>query len=303
MRAKAPACSRARQAAARPHLLRRCPGFRVVPESPESSFATSCGGAGHVGGSEWCDCRALGRGHHTAPIGYLSITVATPLLLGIDEGTSAVKAVLYDEELRPLAEARREKPLQHPRPGWVEQDPQDVLVAVVDAVAELLQQADGELVACGLDHQGESVLAWGAETGGPLTPIVTWQDKRSQEALHRLQAAGRAEEVHERSGMPLDPYFSAGKLTWLLEHEQVVADARDAGTLRLGTVDAWLCEQLGAGFTTDPSTASRTQLAVPGEPDWDPLLLDAFGVPRSALPEIRDSAGDLGSLRHPDWKR
>jgi len=238
-----------------------------------------------------------------ARIGYLSITVTKQFLLGIDEGTSAVKAVLYDEELRPLGEARREKPLQHPQPGWVEQDPQDVLAAVVDAVAELLQQADGELVACGLDHQGESVLAWDAESGGPLTPIVTWQDKRSQEALHRLEAAGRAEEVHERSGMPLDPYFSAGKLTWLLEHEQVVADARDAGTLRLGTVDAWLCEQLGAGFTTDPSTASRTQLAVPGEPDWDPLLLDAFGVPRSALPEIRDSAGDLGWLRHPDWKR
>src|SRR5215207_5195565 len=238
-----------------------------------------------------------------ASVGCLSITVAEQLLLGIDEGTSAVKAVLYDSDLRPLAEARREKPLQHPRPGWVEQRPDDVLAAVVDAVAELLQQVDGELVACGLDHQGESVLAWDAETGDPLTPIVTWQDKRSQEALDRLEADGRAEEVHERSGMPLDPYFSAGKLSWLLEHEPVVADARDAGTLRLGTVDAWLCEQLGAGFTTDPSTASRTQLAVPGEPDWDPILLDAFGVPRSALPEIRDSAGDLGALRHPEWER
>src|SRR5215207_5752934 len=148
----------------------------------------------------------LGRRHHMARIGYLSITVTKQFLLGIDEGTSAVKAVLYDEELRPLADARREKPLQHPQPGWVEQDPQDVLVAVVDAVAELLQQADGELVACGLDHPGESVLAWDAETRDPLTPIVTWQDKRSQEALDRLEADGRAAAVRERSGMPLDPY-------------------------------------------------------------------------------------------------
>jgi glycerol kinase len=227
--------------------------------------------------------------------------VAKTVLLGIDEGTSAVKAVLYDADLRPLAEARREKPLQHPRPGWVEQDPQDVLVAVVDAVADLLPQVDGDLVACGLDHQGESVLAWDGESGDPLTPIVTWQDKRSQEVLDRLDADGGAQRVRERSGMPLDPYFSAGKLTWLLEHDSAVAKALDAGTLRLGTVDAWLCDQLGAGFTTDPSTASRTQLAVPGDPGWDDELLDAFGVPGSVLPEVRDSVGELGSLRHPDW--
>jgi glycerol kinase len=238
-----------------------------------------------------------------ARIGRLSTALPKQLLLGIDEGTSAVKAVLYDADLRPVAEARREKPLQHPRPGWVEQDPQDVMAAVVDAVRELLPQAGGDLVACGLDHQGESVLAWDAESGDPLTPIVTWQDKRSQEALDRLEADGRADDVRERSGMPLDPYFSAGKLTWLLEHDDAVARALDAGTLRLGTVDSWLCDRLGAGFSTDPSTASRTQLAVPGEPDWDAELLDAFGVPGSALPELRDSVGDLGELRHPDWRQ
>ena len=151
------------------------------------------------------------------------------LLLGIDEGTSAVKAVLYDTDLTPVAEARREKPLAHPRSGWVEQDPQDVLVGVVDAVGEVLAAADGEVVACGLDHQGESVLAWEAESGEPLTPIVTWQDKRSQEVLDRLEADGRDAEVRERSGMPLDPYFSAGKLTWLLEHEPAVGRALEAG--------------------------------------------------------------------------
>ena len=220
------------------------------------------------------------------------------LLLGIDEGTSAVKAVVYDTDLRPVSEGRREKALQHPRPGWVEQDPEEVLAAVVGAVADALAGADGEIAACGLDHQGESVLAWDAESGRPLTPIITWQDKRSQEILDRLERDGDANAVRERSGMPLDPYFSAGKLAWLLENDDAVGAARDAGTLRLGTVDSFLCARLGARFETDPSTASRTQL---GAPEWDPELLAAFGVPVEVLPEIADTAGDLGALSHPDW--
>jgi glycerol kinase len=223
------------------------------------------------------------------------------LLLGVDEGTSAVKAVLFDEDLKVVAEARRKKALTHPRPGWVEQDAEEVLETVVDAIAELLRDAPGEIAACGLDHQGESVLAWDAEHGRPLTPIVTWQDKRSQEVLDRLEAEGKADRIRERSGMPLDPYFSAGKLTWLLEHDDAVARARDAGTLRMGTVDSFLCVRLGAGFATDPSTASRTQLSVPGEPDWDPELLEAFGVPGEALPALEDTAGNLGLLSHPSW--
>ena len=225
------------------------------------------------------------------------------LLLGIDEGTSAVKAVLYDEDLKQVAEARREKPLDHPKPGWVEQDPDAILSAVVEAVAELLDGTDEEVSACGLDHQGESVLAWNAESGEPLTTVVTWQDKRSQEILDRLEADGGAEAVRERSGMPLDPYFSAGKLAWLLENDSAVDAARKDDNLRLGTVDSFLCERLGAGFATDPSTASRTQLAVPGEPDWDPQLLEAFGVPGDVLPAIEDTAGDLGVLRHDSWKQ
>jgi glycerol kinase len=219
------------------------------------------------------------------------------LLLGVDEGTSAVKAVLFDTDLKTLAEARREKALTHPKPGWVEQDPEEVLTAVVEAIAEVLGEADGEVV-CGLDHQGESVLAWDAESGRPLTPVVTWQDKRSQEILDRLVADGRADEVTERSGMPLDPYFSAGKLTWLLERDDAVGKARDAGTLRMGTVDSFLCDRLGAAFATDPATASRTQL---GAPEFDPKLLEIFGVPAEALPAIADTAGDLGVLRHDSW--
>ena len=146
------------------------------------------------------------------------------LILGVDEGTTAVKATLFDERLRPVREARRDKVNRHPQPGWVEQDGEEVLRAVVEAVGEVLEHAPGEVVACGLDHQGESVLAWDAESGSPLTPIVVWSDKRSQEILDRV--AGDEERIRARSGLPLDPYFSAGKLAWLLEHDDAVARAR-----------------------------------------------------------------------------
>jgi glycerol kinase len=222
------------------------------------------------------------------------------LLLGIDEGTSAVKAALFDRDLRPVAEARREKPLVQPRPGWVEQDPASVLTAVVEAVAEVLDQASEPVEACGLDHQGESVLAWDVDSGEPVTPIITWQDKRSQEILDRLAAEGREPQIQSLSGMPLDPYFSAGKIAWLIEHDHAVADSAGRGTLRIGTVDSWLCDRLGAGFATDPSTASRTQL---GAPDWEPRLLEIFGVPAGVLPAIADTAGDLGTLRHESWSQ
>src|SRR3954449_13428148 len=171
------------------------------------------------------------------------------MLLGIDEGTTGVKAALFDQRLQPVAEARRDKVNRHPEEGWVEQDGEEVIAAVTESVAELLTGTDGEVVACGLDHQGESVLAWDAETGKPLSPIVVWQDKRSQEVLDRM--GDSEEEIQSLSGLPFDPYFSAAKLAWLLENEEKVQRAREAGTLRMGTVDSFLCDRLGAGFATD----------------------------------------------------
>src|SRR5215217_6523461 len=221
------------------------------------------------------------------------------LILGIDEGTTGVKAVLFDRALRPVREARRDKVNRYPKPGWVEQDGEEVVTAVVDAVAELMADAPGEVVACGLDHQGESVLAWDAESGRPLSKIVVWQDKRSQDVLERM--AAEEEAIRERSGLPFDPYFSAAKLAWLLENEDAVQAARAAGTLRMGTVDSFLCDRLGAGFATDASTASRTQLHTLGTPGFDPWLCERFGIPPEVLPDVRASAGALGTLRHHSW--
>jgi glycerol kinase len=218
--------------------------------------------------------------------------VVAPLLIGVDEGTTAVKAVLYDEKLTPLREARRRKQSRHPHPGWVEQDGEEILESVVDAIAELLDDAPGEVVGCGLDHQGESVLAWDADTGKPLSPVVVWQDKRQTELLAALDE----EAIRARSGLPLDPYFSAGKLAWLLRN-----GVAETPSLRLGNVDAWLTDRLGAGFATDASTASRTQLHRLGDPGWDPWLCDTFGVPADALPPVGDSIGRLGTLSHERW--
>jgi glycerol kinase len=221
------------------------------------------------------------------------------LIMGVDEGTTAVKAALFDEQLRPVREARRDKQQRYPKPGWVEQDGEEVLTAVTEAIAELLADAPGEVVALGLDHQGESVLAWNRETGKPLSPIVVWQDKRSQEVLDRM--ADQEAAIQERSGLPFDPYFSAAKLAWLLENNDAVARAREEGTLRMGTVDSFLSDRLGAGFATDASTASRTQLHALGTPGFDPELCRRFGIPLDVLPEVRESVGELGTLRHESW--
>jgi glycerol kinase len=221
------------------------------------------------------------------------------MLLGIDEGTTGVKAALFDQRLQPVAEARRDKVNRHPEEGWVEQDGEEVVTAVTESVAELLNGTDGEVVACGLDHQGESVLAWDSETGEPLSPIVVWQDKRSQEILDEL--TDKEDEVKELSGLPFDPYFSAAKLAWLLMNNDDVKNALDDGRLRMGTVDSFLCDRLGAGFATEPATASRTQLQRIDKPGWDERLCKIFGVPMDVLPEIRDTAGELGTMKHESW--
>lgn len=216
-------------------------------------------------------------------------------LLGIDEGTSAVKVTLCDLQLQPLASARREKHTTQPGDGLVEQDPADVLEGVLDAVTAVLDEVpEAEVVGCGLDHQGESVVAWERGTGRPLSPIITWQDKRTQAQLDSFDRATSA-RIAALSGMPVDPYFSAGKVAWLLA--QGLPD--DAC---IGTVDSYLCAQLGAGFATDLSTASRTQLARLGESAWDPELCSIFGVRAGCLPALRDSVGALGTLRHGRWR-
>jgi glycerol kinase len=224
------------------------------------------------------------------------------LILAVDQGSSSTRAVVYDSDLRPLASASRPLGTAHPQPGWVEQDPGEILASVVDTVAEVLGSVDARRIsAAGIDNQGETVVAWDAETGKALAPAVSWQCNRSAEIVTRLRCAGHEPAIRGSTGLRLDPYFSAGKMTWLLERVPAVADARSRGTLRLGTVDAWLTAHLAGEPLTDPSTASRTQLFDLDTAAWSPELAALFDVPLGSLPRVVDSAGDLGRLRHPAW--
>lgn len=226
------------------------------------------------------------------------------MILGVDQGTTGTACAAYDGALRPVAEAYRELPNRYPRPGRVEQDPEDVVRTVVEAVGEVLEKIGGprNVEAVGMDNQGETVVAWDSETGRALGPAVVWSDGRGAGITGRLEEAGHGDRVRELTGLTLDPYFSAAKLSWLLENDGAVCGAADAGTLRLGTLDAWLSWRLAGGRSlTDHSTASRTQLLGLRSGAWEPELLDLFGVPEEVLPEVRPTMGDWGELHHPSW--
>jgi len=214
------------------------------------------------------------------------------ILIGVDQGTTGTRTVAFDDRLEPVAEAYRRVAVTHPEPGWIAKSAADVVTSVADTVAEVIAAVGGPQVvtAIGLDNEGETVVAWDPGTGLPVADAVVWGCRRSQPIVDRLAAHGAL--VEDRSGLPLDPYFSSTKIRWLMEN---VADVTQA--TRFGTLDGYLTLRLGDGARTDPSTAARTQLqalAAPGA--WDPELCDVFGVDPATLPEIGPSTGDLGTL-------
>ncbi|HEU4673923.1 MAG TPA: FGGY family carbohydrate kinase [Candidatus Limnocylindrales bacterium] len=230
--------------------------------------------------------------------------MSADLLLAIDQGTTSTRAIAYDRELRPVASAAIPLDTQHPKPGWVEQDPEQIIASVVESVGQVLDEVGGpgRIAAVGLDNQGETVVAWAAGTLRPLAPAIVWQCRRSGPIVDRLRERGLEPAIAARTGLPLDPYFSAGKLAWLLERDARVRVAARDGTLRFGTVDAWLTARLDGGRArTDTSTASRTQLLSLATLDWDADLLGWFGIERATLPSIGPTAGDLGTIRHARW--
>ncbi|HTJ26986.1 MAG TPA: FGGY family carbohydrate kinase, partial [Candidatus Limnocylindria bacterium] len=212
-------------------------------------------------------------------------------ILAIDQGTTSTKGYrLFDDGSLAHVGSRRHR--QHyPHPGWVEFDP----LEVVEAVRELITTA-GPFDALGLANQGETVVAWDARTKRPLHPAIGWQDVRTGERIDELRAAGVEALTLERAGLRLDPYFSAGKMRWLLDHAQDARALLAQGRLRLGTSDAYLLDVLTGTHATDVSTASRTSLLDLTSLRWDEDLCAAFGVPRECLPEIRPTAGDFGAL-------
>ena len=220
------------------------------------------------------------------------------LRLGIDQGTTGTRVVAFDEAWSPVADEYRPVPSEHPRPGWVQKDAAAVVESVRDAVAAVTRTVGaGAIAATGLDNEGETVVAWDAQTLEPLAPAVVWSCRRSEQIVERLRAHGAEDRVRELAGTPLDAYFSSSKITWLLENDDAVKAAAAAGRARFGTLDAYLLARLGDGARTEPSTAARTQLQAIARPGvWDPELCEIFGVDPATLPPIGESTGDLGTL-------
>ena len=220
-------------------------------------------------------------------------------ILSVDQGTTATKALLLDRDARVAASAQRMLAQVYPRPGWVEMDPALIWRSIVETSAETLASAaiDARQVeAIGLANQGESVIAWDRETGDPLYNVITWQCTRTEERCRAMAALVDPDMLRAKTGLVLDPYFSATKMQWLLENVPAVQAAERRGSLLLGTLDSWMIWRLTGGrrFVTDHTTASRTLLFNVHTLDWDPELLALFGVPRWALPDPLPSAAHFG---------
>jgi glycerol kinase len=211
-------------------------------------------------------------------------------ILAIDQGTTSTRGLVFDGEAAPLIVAGLRHRQSHPLPGWVEHDPCELLANVRSCIA-----AAGPIKAIAIANQGESCLAWDAITREPLSPVIVWQDSRTSGTTEALAAAGHAALVARIAGVPLDCYFSASKLAWLVRELPAVRAALTQRRLRLGTTDAFLIDCLTGTFATDATTASRTSLMDLDTLDWDPVLCRLFGVPIECLPPIRPTAGDFGS--------
>lgn len=221
----------------------------------------------------------------------------SPLILSIDQGTSGTKALLVDEQGQVVARGYAPLTEQHPHPGWVEQRADEVWNSVLTAVQACLQgQEARHIAALGLSTQREAYLLWDRLSGQPVSPLLSWQDRRTAQTCAALRQS-QAANVREQSGLPLDPMFSALKGQWLLDAYDPQRQRAKAGELCLGTVDSWLLFHLTGQHVTELGNASRTQLLNIHSLDWDEELLGLFGIPRAALPELRPSDGPFGTVR------
>jgi glycerol kinase len=221
-------------------------------------------------------------------------------LLAIDQGTTSTRAILFDAALVPVASAQQEVPQIYPAPGWVEHDPEAIwstTLATVRAAMARAGAAAKDVAAIGITNQRETALIWDRATGRAIHNAIVWQDRRTAEACAALREAGREGEIAARTGLLLDPYFSASKVAWLLDHVEGARAAARAGRLAFGTVDSFLLWRLTGGkvHLTDATNAARTLLFDIHRGAWDAGLCELFGLPASLLPEVRDCAGDFGT--------
>ena len=219
-----------------------------------------------------------------------------PLVLAVDQGTSGTTCLAVTTEGDVVARAHREVAVRYPRDGWVEQDALDLWTSVVAAAKHVVSGLERPPVAVGITNQRETLVVFDRRTLEPVAPAIIWQCRRSAAICDAHRTAGEESELRRRTGLLLDPYFTATKLEWLLQERPELRIRAERGELCAGTVDTWLVARMTSGgqFVTDASNASRTLLFDLNRGDFDAGLCDVFGVPPALLPEVRESAGRVG---------
>ena len=219
------------------------------------------------------------------------------IVIALDQGTTSTRAIAFSTpELTPLTTARRDLPQHFPASGWVEHDAEDIFRHSVEMLRETLSAHPGRVTAIGITNQRETTIVWDRRTGQAIHRAIVWQDRRTASICAELRAAGHEPTVASRTGLLLDPYFSATKIAWILDHVPGARAEAEAGHLAFGTVDSWLLWRLTAGrvHATDATNASRTALLNIHTGQWDDNLLALFRVPRAMLPQVRDCAAEFG---------
>ncbi len=228
-----------------------------------------------------------------------SPTLSRAVILAIDQGTTGTTCLVFDADGELAGRAYREFTQHFPRPGWVEHDAGEIWDVTQAVAREALDDAgvpDGGLAAIGITNQRETVCVWDPSTGRPLHRALVWQDRRTADRCDELREQGHEALLRERTGLVIDPYFSATKIEWLLRNVDGLAEKARDGRAVFGTVDAWLIFKLTGELKTDATNASRTLLYDIGAGRWDPELLELFGVPERALPAVGPSIGELGRV-------
>lgn len=221
-------------------------------------------------------------------------------VLAIDQGTTSSRAVIFDADQRVVALAQREFPQIYPHPGWVEHDPEAIWQSVVSTCRDALSRAQleaSDIAAIGITNQRETVVAWDRRSGRAVHNAIVWQDRRTAEACSVLREAGHEDVIKRRTGLVVDPYFSATKAAWIIANVPAAGELAASGNLAIGTVDSFLVWRLTGGrvFLTDATNAARTMLFDIHRAEWDHELLELFAIPRASLGEVTDCAGDFGT--------
>ena len=217
------------------------------------------------------------------------------LILSIDQGTTSSRAIIFDTKGNPLKIAQMEFEQFFPDSGWVEHDPEEIWSTTQKVVKKVLSQV-GPVTAIGITNQRETTVVWNRETGESLYKAIVWQDGRTAEHCVKLKNQGHEQTIKGKTGLILDPYFSATKIGWILDHVNGARDLAEQGKLAFGTIDSFLMWRLTDGkvHATDATNASRTSLFNIHTQDWDEELLKIFNVPKNMLPDVLDSAADFG---------